>query len=66
MLVSTSKATAARPVDDLGNPITSILVAEGQTTATFKVQAYDVAAPTTATITAKANNIAKTVKLTVN
>ena len=66
VLLSSNNAGVARPVDDAGNPVTSVVVPEGQTVVTFKVQAYDVAAPTTATITAKANNLAKTVKLTVN
>ena len=66
VLVSSNIAAAARPVDDLGNPITGLTIPEGQTSATFKVQAHDAAATKTVTTTAKVNGLSKTVKLTVN
>ncbi|HYE14610.1 MAG TPA: S8 family serine peptidase [Pyrinomonadaceae bacterium] len=66
VLLSTSRAAVARPVGSDGNPINSVAVGAGQTQATFRVQAYDVAAPTSATINATANGITKSLALKVN
>jgi subtilisin family serine protease len=65
VILSTNNAAVARPTLN-GTPISSITIAQGRTTATFKVTVADVSAVSYATITAKANGIYQSVRLTVN
>ena len=66
VMVSTTDASVAEPVDQNGNPISSMTVAAGQTSGTFRVRAADVLSPSTAKIRAKANGVTKAVLVTVN
>jgi parallel beta-helix repeat protein len=66
LAVSTSKASVAQPVDDSGNAITSVIIPEGQTQATFKVSAADVNTMKKVTIRATFGGFSKGVTLTVN
>ena len=64
--LSTSNAAIAEPVDQNGNPISSMMLAAGQTAGTFRVRAADVPAPATVKIKVKVNGLAKTATVTVN
>ena len=64
--LSTSNAAIAEPVDQNGNPISSMMIAAGQTAGTFRVRAADVPAPATVKIKVKVNGLAKTATVTVN
>jgi hypothetical protein len=66
LAVSTNKASVAQPVDDSGNAITSVIIPEGQTQATFKVSAADLSAAKTVTIKATFSGLSKSVTMTVN
>jgi carboxypeptidase T len=66
VLLSTSDAAIAEPVDQFGNPISSMTIAAGQTGGTFRVRAADVTAPSVVKIRAKVNGVVKAVAVTVN
>jgi hypothetical protein len=66
VMLSTTNASVAEPVDQNGTPISSMTIAAGQTSGTFRVRAANVPAPSTAKIRAKANGVTKAVLVTVN
>jgi hypothetical protein len=66
VLLSTSNAAIAEPVDQSGSPISSMTIAAGQTGGTFRVRAADVTTSSVVTIRATVNGVVKAVAVTVN
>lgn len=64
--LTSSKSSLARITDAEGASINSITIPAGTSTGTFYVRAADAGTPGKATITARANNISKSVTLNVN
>jgi carboxypeptidase T len=64
--LSSTNAAIAQPVDQAGNPISSMTIAAGQPVGTFRVRAADVSSPTVVKIKATVNGVVKAVSVTVN
>jgi hypothetical protein len=63
--VSSSDSAAAQPVDSSGNPISSVTVAAGSSTATFHIATYSVNSTTPVAIVASLSGTTKSATLSV-